>query len=135
MPGERLSMDSFCRLVREVVDSLPDVFKRHLQNVVVDVELEPSIALKKRLGMSPGDDDLFGLFEGLSIAEQQYEEHAPNRILIFKRPIERACRSRAEIAYEIRRTVLHELAHQFGYSEEDLDAFEAQPSPFDEEDE
>jgi predicted Zn-dependent protease with MMP-like domain len=131
MPGDRLSMEAFCRLAREVVESLPKAFRQHLENVVVDVEVEPSITLKRQLGMSPDDDDLFGLFEGMSIAEQQYEEHAPNRILIFKHPIERACRSRAEIAYEIRRTMLHELAHQFGYSEEDLDEFEAQPSPYD----
>jgi predicted Zn-dependent protease with MMP-like domain len=72
-----------------------------------------------------------GLFEGTPLTEQAYGAHAPNRIVLFKQPIERACRSRAEIAYEIRRTVIHELAHHFGYSEEELEAFEAAASPFD----
>jgi predicted Zn-dependent protease with MMP-like domain len=124
-------MSEFCRLVREVVDALPAIFQPHMTNVVVDVEAEPSIALRRRMGLAP-DDDLFGLFEGVSIAEQEYRESPPNRIVIFKHPIERACRNRDEIVYEVRRTVLHELAHQFGYSEEDLDDFEARPSPFDE---
>jgi len=95
------------------------------------VELEPSAELLEELEMDPQKDTLMGLFEGFAVTEQEYGEHLPNRILLFKRPIEEVCRSRAEIAYEIRRTLVHELAHHFGYSEEDLEAYEAQQSPFD----
>jgi predicted Zn-dependent protease with MMP-like domain len=126
-------MSAFCRLVREVLDELPDEFHRRLDNVIVDVELEPSAELRKSLDLE-SDDELFGLFDGVSIVEQEHDAPLPNRILIFKGPLEAACRSRDELAYEIRRTVLHELAHQFGYSEEDLDPFESQPSPFDKDD-
>ncbi len=125
-------MDEFCRVAREVVDQLPEPFHQWLENVVVDVELEPSRRLLRDLGMDPVEDTLLGLFEGAAITEQEYGDHRPNRILLFKRPIEEVSRSRAEIAYEIRRTVIHELAHHFGYSEEDLEEFESQESPFDE---
>ena len=81
--------------------------------------------------MDPEEDTLMGLFEGRAVTEQEYGEHLPNRILLFKRPIEEVCRSRAEIAYEIRRTLVHELAHHFGYSEEDLEEYESRQSPFD----
>jgi predicted Zn-dependent protease with MMP-like domain len=131
MPPPHLSLDEFCEVARQVVDELPEPFHRWLENVVVDVEMEPSAKLLRRMKMDPGRETLMGLFEGRAVTEQDYGDHLPNRILLFKRPIEAACRSRAEVAYEIRRTVIHELAHHFGYSEEELAEFEARESPFD----
>ncbi|MBS0209350.1 MAG: metallopeptidase family protein [Planctomycetes bacterium] len=127
----RMSMRAFVALAREAMGQLPAPFHAWLENVVVDVELSPSPALCEEMELE-SPDDLFGLFQGHAVTEQEYGDHLPNRILLFKRPIERACRSRAEVVYEIRRTVIHELAHHFGYSEADLDEFESQPSPFDE---
>ena len=132
MPRPRLSMEEFCDVARQVVDELPEPFYRWLENVVVDVELAPSRKLLRRMEMDPDRETLMGLFEGHAVTEQGYGDHLPNRILLFKHPIEEACRSRAEIAYEIRRTVIHELAHHFGYSEEELEEFESRQSPFDE---
>ncbi len=83
------------------------------------------------VGLDPAEDTLLGLFTGRAVTEQEYGEHAANQILLFKRPIEEACRNRAEVAYEIRRTLIHELAHHFGYSEEDLEEYESRPGPFD----
>lgn len=131
MNAPRLSMREFVRLASQVMLELEEPFQAWLENVVVDVELEPSAELLAELEMDPEEDTLMGLFEGRAITDQEYGEHLPNRILLFKRPIEDVCRSREEVAYEIRRTVIHELAHHFGYSEEDLEAFEARPSPFD----
>ena len=132
MTRPRLSLEEFCRVARHVVDELPEPFHRWLENVVVDVELAPSRKLLRRMEMDPDRETLMGLFEGHAVTEQGYGDHLPNRILLFKHPIEEACRSRAEIAYEIRRTVIHELAHHFGYSEEELEEFESRQSPFDE---
>jgi predicted Zn-dependent protease with MMP-like domain len=132
MTRPRLSLEEFCQVARQVVDELPEPFHRWLENVVVDVELEPSRKLLRRMDMDPEHETLMGLFEGHAVTEQGYGDHLPNRILLFKRPIEEVCRSRAEIAYEIRRTVIHELAHHFGYSEEELEEFESRESPFDE---
>jgi predicted Zn-dependent protease with MMP-like domain len=131
MNAPRLSMKEFVAIARRVMDELEDPFRDWLDNIVVDVELEPSAELLEELEMDSDEDTLLGLFEGRAVTEQEYGEHLPNRILLFKRPIEEVCRSRAEIAYEIRRTLIHELAHHFGYSEEDLEAFESRPSPFD----
>jgi predicted Zn-dependent protease with MMP-like domain len=72
-----------------------------------------------------------GLFLGQALTEQEYGVPHPNRVVLFKHSIEAASRSRDEIAYEIRRTVIHELAHHFGFSEDDLEEFESMPSPFD----
>lgn len=126
-------MEEFCAVARQVVEELPEPFHRWLENVVVDVEPRPSRRMLRELGIDH-ESDLLGLFEGSAVTEQHYGEHLPNRILLFKRPIEAVSRSRDEVKYEIRRTILHELAHHFGYSEEDLEPFESQPSPFDDDD-
>lgn len=131
MKPVRLPMREFCEVVQQVLDELPEPFHDWLVNVVVDVEDDPEPRLLRQLGLDPREDTLFGIFEGSAVTEQEYGQHLPNRVRLFKNPLEEACRSRDEIRYEIRRTVLHELAHHFGYSEEDLDEFEARPSPFD----
>jgi predicted Zn-dependent protease with MMP-like domain len=127
----RLSMDDFVAIAQRVIAELDEPFKQWLVNVVVDVELEPTRRMLREVGLDPRQDTLLGLFVGRAVTEQEYGEHAPNQILLFKLPIEEACRSRQEVAYEIRRTLIHELAHHFGYSEEDLAEYEARQSPFD----
>jgi predicted Zn-dependent protease with MMP-like domain len=125
-------MRDFCGVVRAVLDDLPEPFHQWLENVTVDVEVEPAPEVLDSLGIGPDEDPPLGLFDGIEITETEYGQRPFNRIIIYKGPIERTSRSREEIAYEIRRTVIHELAHHFGYSEEDLDEFESTPSPFDE---
>ncbi len=128
----RLTMKEFCTITRRVIRKLPEPFHGYLENVVVDVELRPSARTLRQLGYQPdAENRLMGLFQGLPVTEQHYGERHPNRISLYKRAIEAACRSREEIQYEIRRTLMHELAHHFGFSEEDLDEFESEPSPFD----
>ena|SRR5581483_11166038 len=129
----RLSMNVFCQIARQVLDELPEPFHAWLENVAVDIEPDPWPELFEELELPP-DEPPLGLFEGSAVTEQEYGVAEPNRIYLFKNPIESICRSREEVAYEIRRTVIHELAHHFGYSEADLEAFESQPSPFDEPD-
>jgi predicted Zn-dependent protease with MMP-like domain len=133
MSRPRLTLDEFCQIVGEVLDDLPDEFRQRLENVVVDVEERPSPRILAELGHAT-EECLMGLYQGESLLEQENGPRFLNRIIIFKRPIEAVSRSREEVAYEIRRTVLHELAHHFGYSEEDLEFFEERPSPFDDED-
>jgi predicted Zn-dependent protease with MMP-like domain len=128
----RLSLEEFCAVVEQVLAQLPEPFHAWLANVTVDVEPDPWPVLYEELEIDL-DEPLLGVFEGDAITEQEYGEHHPNRIVLFQNPIEEISRSEEEVRYEIRRTVLHELAHHFGYSEEDLDEFESQPSPFDEE--
>jgi predicted Zn-dependent protease with MMP-like domain len=130
----RLSLDEFCALVQRAIEDLPEQFRGYLENVAVDVEPTPTAAVLRELGLQRGET-LMGLFQGSPLSEQEYGVPTPNRVVLYQRSIEAACRSRDEIAFEVRRTLLHELAHHFGFSEEDLDFFEARPSPFDEADE
>jgi|SRR5579863_4012961 len=125
-PRQQMSWQAFCDAVTEAVESLPEPFQRYLENVVVDVQEEPSerdyAALADRDGEPVGL--LLGLFIGVPLTKQSYGEHSPNVVKIFRRPMEQASRTRGALVRNIRATVIHEFAHHFGFSEEELEAFE-----------
>ena len=107
----RLSRQRFERLVTKALASLPEEFQSRLENVVVLIEDEP-----------PEDmPDTLGLYEGVPLIERTSDDVSlPDRITLFKGPIERACRTEKEIEREVRLTVLHEVGHFFGLEEEQL---------------
>ena len=118
----RLSQEDFDDLVEEALAGLPEEFSRHMENVIVEVQRRASRKLLDELGMHPGET-LLGYYDGVPLTEKSVEAivELPERILIFKEPIESGCRTRQEIIREIRKTVLHEIGHHFGMDEEDLD--------------
>jgi predicted Zn-dependent protease with MMP-like domain len=127
------NLRQFQSLVARVIDSLPEEFLERMENLVIDVEEEPSAALVRSLdqreALEAGDEELFGLFEGVSALEEGAPDRPMNRILIFRGPHIRNCRTRSELLKQVRATVLHELAHHFGYDEEDLADFESRQGP------
>ncbi|MEE9218272.1 MAG: metallopeptidase family protein [Acidobacteriota bacterium] len=108
----------FERLLEETLEKLPGEFRRRLENVEVVVQRRPDPELLDELGV-PEDETLFGLYQGVPLPEREetQEPRMPDRILIFQEPIEEACASRAEVEAEVRRTLLHEVAHHFGLDE------------------
>jgi predicted Zn-dependent protease with MMP-like domain len=111
----------FESLVERALGSLPAEFRRYLENVEVVVHPRPDPALLDEMGV-PEDETLFGLYQGTPMTERQstLDPLMPDQILIFQEPIEEACATRAEIQAEVRRTVVHEVAHFFGIDEERL---------------
>src|SRR5260370_31110662 len=114
----RLSRDAFEAEVAAALDSIPEPFASLLANVAVVVEDEPDAETRAAYG------SILGLFEGtpLTAGAAGYEPSLPPRITIFQGPHERCCRSMAELRAEVRETVLHEVAHEFGMDEATLDA-------------
>lgn len=141
-----MKMSQFAKVVRDAVDTLPPAIRRHLDNVVIDVEDEPSVKLLRLAGFSDEDidagDTLYGWYvpfdavlqtEGSSaFASVSATDMLENldRILIFKNPLEEDFPDRAELLIEIRKTVIHEIAHHFGWSDRDLERFDDDPDPF-----
>jgi predicted Zn-dependent protease with MMP-like domain len=130
----RMSMKKFGSIVRKVVENLPDQIKQYLENVVIDVEEEPSIEFLREAGFTEEEiadgDTLFGYFmplEGLAAAEMLDN---PDRIIVFKNPLEDEFPDPRELRIEIRKTVIHEIAHHFGWSDRDLEQFDDNPDPF-----
>src|SRR5262249_24912486 len=129
-----MSMKKFAAVVRSAIESLPDEIKQHLENVVIDVEDEPSIEFLREAGFTEEEieegDSLYGYFmplEGVSASEMLDN---PNRILIFKNPLEEDFPDPRDLRVEIRKTVIHEIAHHFGWTDRDLERFDDTDDPF-----
>lgn len=140
----RMTDEEFESAIVEALDAMPEQFLEALQNVAVVWEEEPSAY---HLGYDDGEeparpatdttengykeesgedefDDLLGLFDGLSIVERAngYDDDIPDVITVFKGPHERCFDSREEIVEEVGKTIIHELGHYFGLSEDQLAA-------------
>ncbi len=104
----------FDRLVEQALERLPEVFRNKLTNVAIIVEDRPP----RELGR---EDLLMGLFHGVPLTEKStFYSTPPDRVYLYQKNIEAVCSSDEEIRREIRDTLLHELGHYFGLSEDDL---------------
>lgn len=112
----------FLRLVRRALDGLPSPYAEWLENVDVVVERRPQRHQLRDAGLAD-DELLFGLYEGIPLTERSsdYGMVLPDKVTIFQEPLELACSTDAELVAEVRSTVLHELAHHFGISDEELE--------------
>lgn len=114
-PGKRV----FERLVREAVETLPQELREELENVAVLVEDEPPEEW-------PEEGELLGLYHGISKKERGfwYGNVLPDRIVIYRKPLERMSRNLEDLRENVRQTVVHEVGHYFGFGEEELRDFE-----------
>lgn len=116
-----LSREEFEALVRDAIAALPAEFLSHLDNVDVVVEDEPTPEQLDRNGVGP-EDTLYGLYEGIPLTQRQYYSMVmPDRISIFKRPIEEVSDTVEDLTDNVQTTVVHEIAHFFGISDKTLE--------------
>jgi predicted Zn-dependent protease with MMP-like domain len=139
-PMNRMSLRRFGGIVRRVLESLPEEITRHLDNVVVDVEDEPDPRTLREMGFTPdeiGDgESLYGLFVPMQTMPDEGDfMDQPHRILIYKNPLEDDFPDPRALRIEIRKTVVHELAHHFGWTDRDLERFDNTDDPFGDADE
>lgn len=116
----RLSATEFENLVVEALDSLPEDLLELLDNVDVTIGRFPSATQLRRVGVRGGT--LLGLYEGIPLTDRGggYNIVLPDKITIFQRPIEGICSTHDEVVDQVRKTVIHEVAHHFGIGEERL---------------
>jgi len=117
-----VSREEFERLVADALDEMPEPFASHLSNVDVIVEDEPTADVLEHADIEP-EGTLFGLYQGIPQTERtgNYTWVMPDKITIFRGPITRACKTRDDVREEVAVTVVHEIAHHFGISDERLD--------------
>ncbi len=109
----------FARLVKEAVDGIPEPFRSRMRNVVILVEDEPDA---RQRAENDRADDLLGLYEGVELTRRGLDDpFIPDRITIFRKPIEGMAASPARQREIVRSTVVHEIAHHFGISDDRLD--------------
>ncbi|GAB4433372.1 MAG: metallopeptidase family protein [Chloroflexi bacterium OHK40] len=112
-----MDSESFEQLVVEALESLPPAFAAHLDNVEVIVARRPTREQRRALGLRPWQT-AYGMYDGVPLTERTSSTLAPpDTIVIFQEPLERDFRTTAELRAQVRRTVLHEIAHAFGISD------------------
>ena len=120
----RTSLKAFEALVAEALDDLPAYVRARLENVAVLVEERAGPDRLDRLGYAP-THDLLGLYEGINRLDRGTGYHlvTPDRITLFWRPIieEVGLGDREAIRREVRKTVIHEVAHHFGMDDDELE--------------
>ncbi len=113
MPG----IEKFRKLVEEGIKAIPEEFLKKMENVDIVVEEEPSPEQLKKLKIRKGVF-LLGLYEGIPQSQRWgYGQVLPDKITIFKNPIEEAADSEEKIRDIVKNTVWHEIAHHFGMDE------------------
>ncbi len=115
----------FEQLVAEAVRLIPKRFRREMKNLALVVEAEPSDELLDEMEIEP-PDSLYGLYQGTPLPERSWAfgNALPDRITIFQRPIEEDCDDEDEIRAVIGETLIHEVGHYFGMSEEEIEEIE-----------
>lgn len=115
----------FEQLVKEAVATIPPKFRRAVSNLAILVEDEPSGALLEEMEIEP-PDSLFGLYQGTPLTERTwgYGNTLPDRITLYQGPIEDASENDDDVVVCIGETLIHELGHYFGLSEEEIEEIE-----------
>jgi predicted Zn-dependent protease with MMP-like domain len=109
--------------VARVLDKLPRQFRKQLHNVEVVVEEWPEEELFLDAGLDPEQDTLYGLYQGIPLPDRSsiYPPILPDKITIFSEPLLRDFPDPDELRKQIRTTVLHEIAHYFGFDDDEID--------------
>jgi predicted Zn-dependent protease with MMP-like domain len=116
-----MTREEFRQLVEEAIDTIPAKFAREVRNLAIVIEDEPSQDLLDEMEMEPGDS-LLGLYQGTPLNERGwgYGNQLPDRITLFQQTIEDDCDDDDEIVVAIGETLIHELGHYFGMSEDQI---------------
>jgi len=112
-----MTPEEFEKLAEKAIRGLPKFFRDKMKNVVVIVADAPGRAQERRFG-----GGLLGLYEGVPLLDRDtgYSGAMPDKITLFKKNIEAECSTPEEIEKEVRHVVMHELAHHFGMTDEEL---------------
>jgi predicted Zn-dependent protease with MMP-like domain len=118
---------NFEKLVAEALGSIPKRFRDAMSNIAITVEDEPDQELLEEMDVEPGGT-LLGLYQGTPLTERRWDHGntLPDRILLFQGPLERESDDEEDLVVAIGETLIHEIGHYFGLSEDEIEAIEEQ---------
>lgn len=121
---QRASVAAFDEVLRQAIRDLPAMFRESLRNVAIVVEEWPPDWLLEELEVVPGET-LYGFYHGIPLPERSVLDsgNLPDKISVYRGPLEEDFPDPGELARQIRMTLLHEIGHYFGMDEEDLSRF------------
>ena len=115
----------FERHVADALATIPRRFRDAMQNIAIVVEDEPSADLLREMEIEP-PDTLFGLYQGTPLTDRAWAfgNTLPDQILLFQGPHEREAEDDEDLIASIAETLIHEIGHYFGLSEEEIEEIE-----------
>lgn len=115
----------FEHLVTEAITLIPKRFRREMRNLAVVVEDEPGQDLLDEMEVEP-PDSLYGLYQGTPLPERTWDfgNALPDRITLYQRSIEEGSEDEDDVRAIIGETLIHEIGHYFGLSEEEIEEIE-----------
>jgi predicted Zn-dependent protease with MMP-like domain len=118
---EKRTPEEFEDLVVAAIEELPEIFLEKLENVAIVVEDWPDRDALDSVGVR-GRSNLLGLYHGIphTARTRSYSLVMPDKISIYRRPIEMRCRNDEEVQAMVKRVVRHEIAHHFGIDDDRL---------------
>lgn len=110
----QVSRDDFERLITAALDSLPGEHVKRIENIAITWEDDPSPEQRLQLRLR-NDQTLFGLYEGVPLPQRQgMTRVVPDKITLFKHPLENSSGTVAGLQEQIRHTLWHEIGHYYG---------------------
>ena len=118
----KLEERDFDGIVQKAIERIPPEIRQYLDNIVISVRKRPSKKMLDEMGMPP-DEQLLGVYTGVSLPERSATNPPlfPDSIILFQEPLEEMCATLDELEEEIEVTVVHEIAHFVGISDERLE--------------
>ena len=125
LPPTLADIDS---LARAAFGVLPEELRRFTEGVVVVVQEFPDDDVCKEMELE-SPFDILGLYQGVSLAEKQVEASGgmPDMVFLYRRPIlDYWCETGEGLGHVVRHVLIHEIGHHFGFSDDDMEALEAE---------
>jgi predicted Zn-dependent protease with MMP-like domain len=120
-----VTRENFKRLVEEALQDIPPRFRREMQNIAIVVEDEPASHILEEMEIEP-PDSLYGLYQGTPLPERSWGHGnvLPDRVTLYQKPIEEDSEDHEDVIVCIAETLIHEIGHYFGLSEEEIEEIE-----------
>jgi predicted Zn-dependent protease with MMP-like domain len=115
-------------MARAALAALPEPMRRLTEGVVVQVTDFPDDDVCTEMGLE-SPFDIMGLYQGISLMEKQIESSGavPDLVFLYRRPIlDYWCETGEDLGHVVRHVLIHEIGHHFGFSDDDMEALEAQ---------
>ena len=122
------SLADIDEMARAALAALPEPLKRMTEGVVLQVMDFPDEDVCEEMELE-SPFDILGLYQGISLAEKQVESSGslPDLVFLYRRPIlDYWCETAEDLGHVVRHVLIHEIGHHFGFSDDDMEALEAE---------